>query len=461
MGRGLSKPRSTLEGKRKRLVSKDARSQSRSASRGRSASTAGGEYGSVMDNFIELPDETIAYAEVAEKYKLAASIANEVLRTVCDGCVEGASALELCKQGDELMAVKANQHYTKPDENGDYMDRGIAFPTCVNANNIACHFHPIRETDDVRLKRGDVVRVELGVHIDGYISSAAHTLIVGFGEDTVPEIEDQIHIDVLAATYTAAAAALRLMKPGGCNHDITEMFRSVSHSYGVSPAQGVLSHRMKRWDEAGQQIILGCKRLEDNMCQETVIFRPGQVWSLDVVLMNGGDNKLRPKANSPSDHFIFKRSEVLLGQRLRSARYVLSALRDQGNPSMLPFTVETFDKPVKAQFGMAQLVKSQLVDAVPVLYCKPHQCVGRYKWTVLITDKGVQRIAGLPPPPYVPVVTDRVTRDVAALLCASVKVEAEVPRIEEGPGKRQKTAPQRLKDATAPPTEKEEEGGPA
>lgn len=59
---------------------------------------------------------------------------------------------------------------------------------------------------------------------------------------------------------------------------------------------------------------------------------------------------------------------------------------------------------------------------VPVLYCKPHQCVGRYKWTVLITDKGVQRIAGLPPPPYVPVVTDRVTRDVAALLCASVKV---------------------------------------
>lgn len=26
-------------------------------------------------------------------------------------------------------------------------------------------------------------------------------------------------------------------------------------------------------------------------------------------------------------------------------------------------TVETFDKPVKAQFGMAQLVKSQLVDA--------------------------------------------------------------------------------------------------
>lgn len=50
-----------------------------------------------------------------------------------------------------------------------------------------------------------------------------------------------------------------------------------------------------------------------------------------------GANKLRPKANSPSDHFIFKRSEVLLGQRLRSARYVLSALRDQGNPSMLPF----------------------------------------------------------------------------------------------------------------------------
>jgi curved DNA binding protein len=450
--------RSTLDGKRKRAQSKEVRSRTRSrsahgsvsVSRSRSSTVRtarGGEYSAPYDNFVELPDETIRDPVVRERYKLASGICNKVLQTLCDGCVSGASVKALCQKGDVMATEQALAHFAKPDEDGVVMDRGLAFPTCISVNSIVCHYHPTEDTADVFLKAGDVVRVELGVHIDGYIGTAAHTIIVDCKEGAAHDVQAQINVDVLAATYTAASAALRLMKPGGCNHEVTEMFRSVAHSYGVTPAQGVLSHRMKRWDEAGQQIILNGVVLEDNVYQQTVIFEPNQVWSLDVVLMNGGaDNTLRVNARSGSDHCVFKRSEVVTSQRVRAARYVLTALRSQGNPSMLPFSLETFDSPLRARLGVSQLVKNQLVDTIPVLHCKPHQCVGRYKWTVLITEKGVERIAGLPPPPYVPVVTDRVTRDVAALLYESVKVKA-APREEPTDAKRLRRSVRKLQDA--------------
>jgi methionine aminopeptidase len=45
---------------------------------------------------------------------------------------------------------------------------GLAFPTCISINNTVSHFSPLPSDKDVpTLKDGDVVKVMLGVHIDG------------------------------------------------------------------------------------------------------------------------------------------------------------------------------------------------------------------------------------------------------------------------------------------------------
>ena len=356
MPRGLSRPRQSLQGKRKRSLSADARASSRSKSRSKSraasgsrprSASSGAEYDASAVDFFEQPEETILEPSVEDKYRLGGQIATKILKELCELVVPGASVMELCKKGDAMIAKQTHAHYAKPDEHGDIIERGIAFPTCINVNNIVCHYQPLLEKQEVIISAGDVVRVELGVHFDGYVNTAAHTILVRDADADEPSVPEQINIDVLAATYTAAAAALRLMKPGGSNHEVTDMFRSVAHSYGVDVANGVISHRMKRWDEAGTQIILGCTSVADQVLQDTVIFQPNQIWTLDVVFINGGDNTLRSKAASISDHFVFKRSEVMEGQRRKTARYVLNALRIQGNQCMMPFTLNTFDNPTK------------------------------------------------------------------------------------------------------------------
>lgn len=52
---------------------------------------------------------------------------------------------------------------------------------------------------------------ELGVHVDGYIATAAHTTIVA---DNAQEAVTGRAADVVAATYFAYEAAIRMLRPG-------------------------------------------------------------------------------------------------------------------------------------------------------------------------------------------------------------------------------------------------------
>jgi methionine aminopeptidase len=72
-------------------------------------------------------------------------------------------------------------------------EKGIAFPTCVSVNEVSGHNSPLE--DDQVLKEGDLVKVDLGVHIDGYVGMGAHSVVVG-----TPSAKQS---DLLVAGHTA------------------------------------------------------------------------------------------------------------------------------------------------------------------------------------------------------------------------------------------------------------------
>jgi 1,4-dihydroxy-2-naphthoyl-CoA synthase len=70
------------------------------------------------------------------------------------------------------------------------------------------------------LAADDMVKIDLGAHIDGYIVLSAHTLIVGVDLST-PEAAQAVQSGrraaVINAAYTAAEVAAKLIKNGACN----------------------------------------------------------------------------------------------------------------------------------------------------------------------------------------------------------------------------------------------------
>ena len=55
---------------------------------------------------------------------------------------------------------------------------GIAFPTSLSINEQCGNFSPLKSESRI-LKEGDLVKVDLGVHIDGFIAIAGHSIVVG------------------------------------------------------------------------------------------------------------------------------------------------------------------------------------------------------------------------------------------------------------------------------------------
>jgi len=82
--------------------------------------------------------------------------------------------------------------YTKQKQ----MEKGLAFPTCVSPNHLVGHVSPLA-SEDLTLAAGDLVKIDLGVHIDGFIAQVAHTIVCGQKE------ADGKKADVVLAAHNA------------------------------------------------------------------------------------------------------------------------------------------------------------------------------------------------------------------------------------------------------------------
>ena len=161
-------------------------------------------------------------------------------------CVDGADVSTICGTIDtsieeELKKVFAGKKSKK-------LERGISFPCCISVNEIMGHFSPCPD-DTIKLKNEDLVKIELGVHIDGYAASAGHTIVIG-GKAKGKQA------DVILAAYDAFQAALKTIKVGSMNQECTAKIQAVCDEYEVNPVQGVLSHKTKKHLIDGNECII-------------------------------------------------------------------------------------------------------------------------------------------------------------------------------------------------------------
>ena len=164
------------------------------------------------------------------------------------------------------------------------MKKGIAFPTCLSVNNCICHFSPSKNDPDYVLKDEDVVKIDLGAHIDGFIAVSAHTLVVGAKPDNKCKGRKA---DVVLAAYHASQAAARLLKPKSGNYKVTEAVQKISESYKCKPIEGMLSHQLKQNKIDGEKTIIQNPTIAQKKEHEKCDFERYEVYAMDVLISTG------------------------------------------------------------------------------------------------------------------------------------------------------------------------------
>lgn len=326
---------------------------------------------------------TIDTPAVVEKYKVAGDIVNRVLQTTIKACVVGASAKAICLKGDAMLMQEADKKY----KNEEDMKKGVAFPTCLSVNNCICHFSPSRNDPDYLLKENDVVKIDLGAHIDGFIAVAAHTIVVGATAENKCKGRAA---DVVLAAYHASQAALRLLKDGTGNYAVTEAVQKIAADFKCKPIEGMLSHQLKQFKIDGEKTIIQNPTIAQKKEHEKCDFEKYEVYAMDVLISTGeGLGKEHDTRVS-----IYKKTEENYLLKLKASRAFYGEVKRKYGP--MPFNLRNFEEEAKAKMGVNECVTHKLVEPFQVLYEKHNEYVAQFKYTVLILPQGLRIVTGYP-----------------------------------------------------------------
>lgn len=125
---------------------------------------------------------------------------------------------------------------------------GIAFPCNVSINEITAHY--TGEIGDTTIfQTGDMVKLDLGAHINGFIADSAITIIAS-GED----IEDKFDTDtinkneeIIEASSEGLDAAIATVRDGATIGSIGKAIEEAINARGFNPVANLTGHSMEQW----------------------------------------------------------------------------------------------------------------------------------------------------------------------------------------------------------------------
>lgn len=157
--------------------------------------------------------------EIIEKYRDAGKVLKYVRDEAAKAIEVDASVLEVAEYAERLIIEKGAQP---------------AFPCNISRNNEAAHVTPAR---DDKLKFGeDMVKLDIGAHIDGYIADSAVTVDLSGNEELVKASKD------------ALDAAIVRCRDGVSTSEIGAIINEHIRAYGFRPIVNLTGHGLARYD---------------------------------------------------------------------------------------------------------------------------------------------------------------------------------------------------------------------
>jgi methionyl aminopeptidase len=281
---------------------------------------------------------------ILENYLAAGNLAATILRE---------SAQEIRAGGSYLELVESVEARVK-DGGAD-----LAFPLNVSLNEDAAH--DTASTGDGRtFGRGDVVKLDLGVQIDGYIADTATT--VDLGNNAL----------LLEASREALEAAIRAVRPGLTAGELGAIVQNEIERRGYRPIANLTGHGLDQY----------------------VLHRDPTIPNIAInggtVLEEGMAFAIEPFATTGSGRVGEKTRVEIFSQiaekpvRISSARAVMERVRDRQG---LPFSRRWLNDK-KLDFALPGLVRSQILHGYPVLADIPGSLVSQHEHTLVVTADG-------------------------------------------------------------------------
>ena len=249
-----------------------------------------------------------------------------------------------------------------------------AFPVNLCINNIAAHYTSPMKDDGLEITEGDLVKIDLGVHIDGYIVDTAFS---------VNHSEEESLENIIQATDVALDAAKMMAKPKTNTRDIGKKIEEIVKGFNYNPIRELGGHQIERWT------VHGKKQLPELGSQGGDIMDAGDVFSIEIFASTGEGS-----VHNTQYSYIYELNPYAgrVPLRRKTSKQLLGFINK--NYKTLPFAERWLAKEFRLGiiFGLQELVQQGKIQAHYVLAEQKGEFVAQSEETILITEDGFKQL---------------------------------------------------------------------
>ena len=239
-----------------------------------------------------------------------------------------------------------------------------AFPTCLSIDDAAAHYIPYH--DDKSVARG-ILKVDMGVHVDGWIADTAFSL----------DLEnDEENKKIILASEKALDAAIKNFKKGGKIRNVGSSVKNEIEKFGFSPIVNLSGHSIENYDLHAGISIPNFDNSDETEIKEGL-------YAIEPFATNGVG---RVKDGKPSATYILQSEK---NPRSSEAREILKFIVEEYKtfPFCSRWLVKKFG--LKSLISIKQLEENGNVYNYPVLMESSGGKVAQTEHTILVEKNNV------------------------------------------------------------------------
>lgn len=282
--------------------------------------------------------------EVFERYQQAGKVAGDILRKGSSIIKKDSSLYEVAETIEKMVIDSG---------------LGVAFPVNISLNNDAAHDTP-SPGDERIFSEGDLVKLDLGVHLDGYIADTART--VDLGDNPL----------LCEASLAARDAAIKKVKAGTTIGELGTVVSAEIESRGFRPIANLTGHGLDQY----------CLHMGPNV--------PNIPISGGATLEEGMIIAIEPFATTGSGYVTDSKRIEIFSQcsqrpvRMPAARKIIHEIEGQRG---MPFARRHLKTP-KPDMALMRLVRDGILHTYPMLSDIQNSLVSQSEHTMIVTEDG-------------------------------------------------------------------------
>ena len=244
-------------------------------------------------------------------------------------------------------------------------DAGLAFPVNLSRNEEAAHATPSGNDESVLLE-SDVLKVDIGVQVDGYIADGAITF--NFSNSFAKMIE---------ANQKALENALSIAKPGVEVWKIGREIEQAIKKSGYSPIQNLSGHGLAQFEPHASPSIPNIENKDNRKIEDGKAFAIEPFASTGRGIVHEG---------TTTEIFSLKEAKPV---RNAHARALLEHIAEKY--ATLPFAERWIEKQAKLsdfqrKIALRELLKSNCLTSYPVLKEEQGKIVTQAEKTIVVFE---------------------------------------------------------------------------